>query len=417
MKPLDKNFIPTKPFPDFKWKWASLQCTEGLNDPVVLLGVLFRMHKLEGKGLHFSSPEFSDELRGLSEDIKDSIGIDLVGRTGDRNIIRNSGQYWKALGLIPTRNHTGIIELTPFGHMVAKHEVSQTEFAALVIQQLTLPNPNIQSESECSLWHQHGLNFKPLKLLLEVLVGLYDRSSTYAYMTVEELTNIIIPLSGCKATIEDYVNFIIWKRSGEISTEHYPNCIPKSNDLRIAREFLLFLSHYGYISCAEGNTTRLEERYLINTMLLDEIRQIIEEDNAPSLQEKLERLRNSSVTSELERKRVAGRPHQARFRKEVLEACQRCVVTNVSMPEVLEAAHIKPYKYHGEDTVANGFAMRNDIHILFDTGHLRISPEGVIDLSQTARLNYGMSIPPTINIPPFTNRDFLRWRWDNYNGY
>ena len=42
---LPKNYIPAKPFPDFKWKWASLQCTEGLNDPVVLLGVLFRMRK------------------------------------------------------------------------------------------------------------------------------------------------------------------------------------------------------------------------------------------------------------------------------------------------------------------------------------------------------------------------------------
>lgn len=416
-KLLDRTFIPTKPFPEFKWKWASLQCTEGLNDPVVLLVVLFRMRKLEGRGLRFSSPEFSNELRSLSVDIKDSIGINLVGRTGDRNLIRNSGQYWKALGLIPTKNHSGIIRLTPFGHMVADHEVSQTEFAALVIQQLTLPNPNIQSEKECSLWHQYGLEFKPLKLLLAILLGLHSRSSSYAYMTAEELTNIIIPLSGCSATVEDYVNFIIWKRQGEISTEHYPNCIPEANDLRIAREFLLFLSLYGYINCEKGKVKRLEQRFRINSMLLDEIKQIIDEDNAPSLQEKLKILRKSSVISEFERKRVVGRPHQARFRREVLEACQRCVVTNVSMPEVLEAAHIKPYKYHGEDTIANGFAMRNDIHILFDTGHLRISPNGIIELSQMARLNYGMTIPPSINIPSFINRDFLRWRWDNYNGY
>lgn len=36
-----RDFVPAKPFPDFKWKWACLQCTEGINDPVVLLGVLF----------------------------------------------------------------------------------------------------------------------------------------------------------------------------------------------------------------------------------------------------------------------------------------------------------------------------------------------------------------------------------------
>jgi len=52
---LEKTYIPKLPFPDFKWKWASLQCTESLNDPVILLGVLFRMHKLEAKGLKYSS--------------------------------------------------------------------------------------------------------------------------------------------------------------------------------------------------------------------------------------------------------------------------------------------------------------------------------------------------------------------------
>jgi hypothetical protein len=86
------------------------------------------------------------------------------------------------------------------------------------------------------------------------------------------------------------------------------------------------------------------------------------------------------------------------------------------MPEVLEAAHIKPFKYHGEDTIANGFAMRIDIHILFDSGHLRISDTGEISLSTKARMDYGAAIPPRIVLPGFTNRDFLKWRWDNYNG-
>lgn len=47
---LAKDFTPVKPFPEFKWKWACLQCTEGINDPAVLLGVLSRMRKLEKTG-------------------------------------------------------------------------------------------------------------------------------------------------------------------------------------------------------------------------------------------------------------------------------------------------------------------------------------------------------------------------------
>ena len=64
--PLD--FVPKKPFADFKWKWASLQCTEGLNDPVVLLGVLFRMRKLElsGKNVKYSSDRTSKTGRKCS---------------------------------------------------------------------------------------------------------------------------------------------------------------------------------------------------------------------------------------------------------------------------------------------------------------------------------------------------------------
>ena len=77
------DFVPKKPFPDFKWKWASLQCTEGLNDPVVLLGVLFRMRKLElsGKGVKYSSEAFADELRSLARDIEGrGICVDLAQR-------------------------------------------------------------------------------------------------------------------------------------------------------------------------------------------------------------------------------------------------------------------------------------------------------------------------------------------------
>ena len=86
------------------------------------------------------------------------------------------------------------------------------------------------------------------------------------------------------------------------------------------------------------------------------------------------------------------------------------------MYEVLEAAHIKPFKYNGEDTISNGFAMRLDIHMLFDTGHLRIDEKGVVELSGRARLDYGSSIPPKIVIPDFINKEFIKWRWENYNG-
>ena len=56
------------------------------------------------------------------------------------------------------------------------------------------------------------------------------------------------------------------------------------------------------------------------------------------------------------------------------------------------------------------------LDILFDTGHLRISEDGIVELSSKARMDYGATIPPMIVIPSFINKDFIRWRWDNYNG-
>lgn len=414
----DKNFVPQKPFPDFKWKWACLQCTEGLNDPVVLLGVLFRMRKLEGKGLKYSSPEFTQELQSLSNDIQDSVGIDLVHRTGERNLIRNSGQYWRAVGLIAPGDRTGKIRLTEFGRRIADRDISQTEFSTITIQTFKLPNAQIQSQTECLLWESHSLVLYPLRIILEVIQQLASRGE--GFLLTEELTKIIIPLSGCHAQLEDYVNFILWHRGGEISLDNWPDCCPEANDFRIAREFLLFLENYGYLVKSDGKT-RLDEKYVINPIIRDEIPQIL---NTPitdaSLQTVLEQIRRTDVVSEVERKRSQNfrtyRPKQAQFRSEVLSACKRCIITNATMPEILEAAHIKPFKYKGEDTIANGFALRTDIHILFDTGHLRISEDGNVSLSTRARMDYGSLIPPRIVIPSFTNRDFLRWRWENYDG-
>lgn len=407
-----KNFkVPEKPFANFKWKWASVQCTEGINDPVVLLGVLFRMAKLEGK-YRYSSPQFAEELIGLSQDLKGTgVNVDLERRTGERNLIRNSGQYWKALNLIPTKSTGGMITLTDFGRKVANHEISQTEFSAMSIINFKLPNPSIQSEEECHEWTMAGIELHPLKLILEIarLLGTGSLLSTDAYISVEELVKIIIPLSGTpNRKVDEYVEYIKAFRNGEIDINGWTSCIPAANDERFAREYLLFLSYYGYLKKECAITTRLHERYFYNYDIDAEIQEILSAKSSVS----------NEIISDTERKLVKGqsRPNQARFRREVLAAYGRCVITNVEMAEVLEAAHIVPFKYHGEDTAANGFPMRMDIHYLFDAGHLRISVNGDVFLSEKARWSYGASIPPRIFIPDHINRDFLKWRWDNYNG-
>lgn len=382
------RYVPKLPFHNFKWKWACYAPTEGINDPVVLLGILFRMYKLEGR-YKYSSDEFAKELIQLSNDLKGTdVNVDLERRVGERNIIRNSGQYWKALNLIPAGRTGGIITLTPFGRKVATHIISQTEFSADTIITFSLPNQST-NDRERNQWQAAGLRLHPLKLILSIIYDLSKWDKTQGFITPEELAKIVIPLSGvANQPIKTYVECLKLYREHRLDISNWPNCCPEANDFRMAREFLLFLSNYGYLTKHEGET-RNSETYALNYVIEHEIVAILKSKKSIS----------SEIISDTERKIVSTsrhRPNQARFRKAVLDACKRCVISNVEMPEVLEAAHIKPYKYNGADSADNGFAMRMDIHFLFDSGHLRISEEGDVFFVRKSQMVL-WSINPTQN--------------------
>lgn len=417
MLPID--YIPHIPFPSFKWQWASVQCTEGLNDPVILLGVLSKMNMFDGT-TKYSSTEFAAELKKLEDDIEDTISINLSGRGGSRNLIRNSGQYWRAVDLIDSSKGKGVISLTPFGKAVATGDVSQSEFAAITVKTLSLPNPRIQNEEQCLLWQTYHLEIHPLMLILDILQELRKASEESAFITVYELIKIVIPLSSNHATLSDYAQFILAYRSGTIDLSLWPNCCPGANDQRMAREFLLFLRHYGYLR-VEEEKTRLSEKYVLNDTLIDEIAALRSVNNVYTPSAAITNSQIVDIVGEIDRKRVIttrlSRPYQARFRRNILKSFgSECILTGVKMPEVLEAAHIKPVEYAGNDSIGNGLCLRLDMHQLFDTGHLQISPQGDIKLSSRAFEEYGSVIPRSIDLPDFVNKDYVRWRWDNYRG-
>lgn len=67
-----------------------------------------------------------------------------------------------------------------------------------------------------------------------------------------------------------------------------------------------------------------------------------------------------------------GRPA---FRRKLLEAYSDCcALTGCDCPDVLEAAHIRPYRGERTDYTQNGILLRSDIHTLFDIGQLGFAP-------------------------------------------
>ena len=133
--------IPTKPFASYKWRWAVLTPTESLNEPSVFLGILRVLRKHENTPP--SSPLLIPDLYTVQR--RTGTNVNLV-RSANRNIIRNSGQYWKALGLLEEHAHGNII-LSSFGKKVADGRITQTEFATTAVKTLELPNARIQQDS------------------------------------------------------------------------------------------------------------------------------------------------------------------------------------------------------------------------------------------------------------------------------
>jgi hypothetical protein len=79
---------------------------------------------------------------------------------------------------------------------------------------------------------------------------------------------------------------------------------------------------------------------------------------------------------------VAQRRGQAIFRSRLLEAYgSRCAISGYGAIEVLEAAHILPYRGEHTNRLDNGLLLRADLHTLFDCGLLWIGPDSAVVLA------------------------------------
>lgn len=85
-------------------------------------------------------------------------------------------------------------------------------------------------------------------------------------------------------------------------------------------------------------------------------------------------------------RQIAERRGQVTFRRQLLAAYDgQCAVTGESAVQVLEAAHIRPYRGEQTNVVRNGLLLRSDIHTLFDLDLLGIDPQGCVVISPTLR--------------------------------
>jgi hypothetical protein len=399
---------PNLPFSGFKWRWATFQPTEGLNARPVYLGVLRALASCEGESP--SSEHLRRELERVeSEAFQGRRRRIELARPNERNLIRNSGQYWKAFGLLGEA--TGRIELTAEGRAVANGEITPNEFADRVIRDLTLPNPRVQSEEEMRPWREANLVIRPLRLVLEVLLVLRARwGAEDATLTVGELVTIVIPGSGSEWTPEQIATTVIGARSGRVDTSDWPNVTPSSNDERMAAEFLIFLAEYGFLEFRVGASRRLGTYRLREAVVGHVERLCALPASPPGTSEPMPpdlftpRARRASI--------VRVRPNQDAFRSSVRAAWNStCALTQETTPEALIAAHIIPVEEDGNDDPDNGILLRADVHILFDEQLIRIDKNGsVFKHPRIASAPSYIGIERRIPVSEARCR-YLEWRW------
>ena len=396
---------PTKPFDDYKWIWASYAPTESLNDPAIFLGVLRAMRECEG--MEKSSPEFHRALQRVENRMTGRFPspVQLARQNPRRNLLRNSGQYWQATGVL--RRRQGIIELSPFGRQVADGDIARGEFGPRIVESLRLPNRLIARD--WSAWDDAGLSIEPLKLILSILTELRRSGYGESTLSVSELIRIVIPLAGANASIDNHCEAIREHRAQRLDISQWPNCVPRANDRRMAREFLLFLAHHGFVEAVEEGYLGDDTFSLVGH---GHIAPAAGSDFVGTLlggtPDALFVARESRMVKRL------SRPGQPRFRRSVLEGHgARCLLTGERMPEVLDAAHIIPVEYQGSDDVSNGLCLRSDVHTLFDSGDVRIGDSGEVRLSERVKGSVSYSaLPASVDIPLVVGRQALQWRWD-----
>ena len=117
---------------------------------------------------------------------------------------------------------------------------------------------------------------------------------------------------------------------------------------------------------------------------LDAILRTVHPGSVPDLQLTFEPLEDD------ERRPVeAVRPErlgQGTFRLRLLRAYDgQCAVTGEHAVPVLEAAHIQPYLGPASNHPQNGIVLRSDLHRLFDTGYVTVTPDLRLEVSSRLR--------------------------------
>lgn len=115
------------------------------------------------------------------------------------------------------------------------------------------------------------------------------------------------------------------------------------------------------------------------------------------------------------------REQQGKFREALLSAyAGSCAITGTDVREVLQAAHINPYRGKRSQVVNNGILLRADMHLLYDAHLISVDPDS-LELRMSERLGtsdylrynkVALHTPDNPKLAP--NRDLLAIHYEQF---
>lgn len=236
------------------------------------------------------------------------------------------------------------------------------------------------------------------------------------------------PLYRCNNGHEfsNYTEEIVQSKS---FTASYGNSFIKLNDkLPISKLRPHYSNNYNRnmsIQLVDAGFFDADYRYVLTS--LQSLREnSLSPEIADSLQEPLNSNDDYTPGSEDERQLITRQIKARRGQQQFRDALRKtygdtCMITGCTLLDVLEAAHIKPYRGPNDNKVANGLLLRSDIHTLFDLNLIGIRPDTLeIFLHPSAMINeylqyHGYKLKGCEGKKPSSEALQIRWELFNRN--
>lgn len=121
---------------------------------------------------------------------------------------------------------------------------------------------------------------------------------------------------------------------------------------------------------------------------------------------------------------IQARVGQGLFRQNVLTLYPQCPVTGVSMPELLRASHIKPWRESTDEERLdpyNGLMLAPHVDVLFDKGYISFTSDGYMIIRNDPKIHDAiteLNIPLTVKINVFEgSKAYLDWHRNYFELY